>query len=65
MERYEQQRELEDFSTPWSRIISSRRTKLFAYINLSDAELDLYNRYYQMFRADVPTLFHSTALMSA
>ena len=31
------------------------KDKLFAYINLSDAELDLYNRYYQMLRADVPT----------
>ena len=28
------------------------KDKLFAYINLSDAELDLYNRYYQMFRAE-------------
>jgi deoxyguanosine kinase len=31
------------------------KDKLFAYINLSDAELALYNRYYQQFRADVPT----------
>ena len=31
------------------------KDKIFAYINLSDAELDLYNRYYQMFRAEVPT----------
>lgn len=30
------------------------KDKLFAYINLSDAELDLYNRYYQILRADVP-----------
>lgn len=30
------------------------KDKLFAYINLSDAELELYNRYYQMLRADVP-----------
>jgi deoxyguanosine kinase len=29
--------------------------KIFAYINLSDAELDLYNRYYQMFRVEAPT----------
>ena len=31
------------------------KDKLFAYINLSDAELDLYNRYYQILRADIPT----------
>ncbi len=31
------------------------KDKLFAYINLSDAELDLYNRYYQVFRREVPT----------
>jgi deoxyguanosine kinase len=31
------------------------KDKLFAYINLSDAELDLYNRYYQIFRAKAPT----------
>src|SRR5258708_1065695 len=30
------------------------KDKLFAYINLSDAELDLYNRYYNLFRNDVP-----------
>jgi deoxyguanosine kinase len=31
------------------------KDKLFAYINLTDAELDLYNRYYQVFRQEVPT----------
>ena len=31
------------------------KDKLFAYINLGDAELDLYNRYYQVFREEVPT----------
>jgi deoxyadenosine/deoxycytidine kinase len=30
------------------------KDKLFAYVNLTDAELDLYNRYYQMLRHDVP-----------
>jgi deoxyadenosine/deoxycytidine kinase len=30
------------------------KDKLFAYINLSDAELDLYNHYYNRFREDVP-----------
>jgi deoxyadenosine/deoxycytidine kinase len=31
------------------------KDKLFAYINLTDAELALYNRFYQLFRNDVPT----------
>jgi len=31
------------------------KDKLFAYINLTDAELALYNRYYQTFRNEVPT----------
>ena len=30
------------------------KDKLFAYLNLSDAELDLYNRYYEIFRTEVP-----------
>ena len=31
------------------------KDKLFAYLNLSDAELDIYNRYYNRFRDQVPT----------
>jgi deoxyguanosine kinase len=30
------------------------KDKLFAYLNLSDAELALYNRYYELFRTEVP-----------
>jgi deoxyguanosine kinase len=30
------------------------KDKLFAYLNLSDAELDLYNRYYEIFRTEAP-----------
>src|SRR5258707_13768266 len=30
------------------------KDKLFAYINLTDAELDIYNRYYQHFRDQLP-----------
>ena len=30
------------------------KDKIFAYINLSDAELDVYNRYYQYFREQLP-----------
>lgn len=31
------------------------KDKLFAYLNLTDAELDIYNRYYNVFREQVPT----------
>ncbi|MHB1023535.1 MAG: deoxynucleoside kinase [Acidobacteriaceae bacterium] len=31
------------------------KDKIFAYINLTDVELDLYNRYYQAFREQVRT----------
>lgn len=31
------------------------KDKLFAYLNLNDAELDVYNRYYEMFRKQVPS----------
>ena len=30
------------------------KDKLFAYINLTDAELEIYNRYYQHFHAQLP-----------
>jgi deoxyadenosine/deoxycytidine kinase len=58
-ERHEQMREvgklLADEPGPIVADYIFEKDKLFAYINLTDAELDLYNRYYQMFRADVPT----------
>ena len=31
------------------------KDKLFACLNLGDAELDVYNRYYDLFRQNVPT----------
>ncbi len=31
------------------------KDKVFACLNLSDAELDIYNRYYGLFRAQLPT----------
>jgi len=55
MERYEQMRREKN---PGDAIVSDyifEKDKLFAYVNLSDAELALYNRYYQMFREQVPT----------
>ena len=54
-ERYEQLRDLHDFDTPIVADYLFEKDKIFAYINLSDAELELYNRYYQMFRAELPT----------
>lgn len=54
MERYEQLRQLKDFDVPVVADYLFEKDKLFAYVNLSDAELNLYNRYYQMFREQVP-----------
>ena len=55
MERFEQLRQLKDFETPVISDYLFEKDKLFAYVNLSDAELDLYKRYYTMFREQVPT----------
>ena len=54
MERFEQMRGVKDFDTPVVSDYLFEKDKLFAYVNLSDAELALYNRYYQMFREQVP-----------
>jgi deoxyadenosine/deoxycytidine kinase len=53
-ERFEQMRQAKDFDTPVVSDYLFEKDKLFAYVNLSDAELALYNRYYQMFREQVP-----------
>ena len=55
MERHEQMLGLGDFTFPIVSDYLFEKDKIFAYINLTDAELALYNRYYQMFRADIPT----------
>ena len=44
-----------DLSTPIVSDYLFEKDKLFAYLNLSDAELDLYRHYYQMLRESVPT----------
>jgi len=31
------------------------KDKIFAYLNLSDTELEIYNRYYNKFREEIPT----------
>ncbi|MGC8550063.1 MAG: deoxynucleoside kinase [Acidobacteriaceae bacterium] len=54
-ERHAQLSEITDFSTPIVSDYLFEKDKLFAYLNLSDAELDLYRHYYQMLRETVPT----------
>jgi deoxyguanosine kinase len=56
--RFEQMSTL-DVKTPARRAIVAdyifEKDKLFAYLNLNDAELEVYNRYYEMFRKQAPT----------
>ena len=54
MERFDQMQALRDTDVPVVSDYLFEKDKLFAYLNLTDAELDLYNRYYQMFREQVP-----------
>ncbi len=54
MERFEQMRDLAGSDLPVVSDYLFEKDKLFAYLNLTDAELDLYNRYYQLFREQVP-----------
>jgi len=58
MERYSQMRQAaQDLATSPGPLVADylfEKDKLFAYINLTDAELELYNRFYQLFRPDVP-----------
>jgi len=57
VERYKQLREL-DLAANASRAVVSdylfEKDKLFAYLNLSDVELELYNRYYELFTEQIP-----------
>ena len=56
IERYEQ---LKTIDLNSNKIVVAdyifEKDKLFACINLSDAELEVYNRYYTAFRAELPT----------
>jgi deoxyadenosine/deoxycytidine kinase len=56
-QRYEQMKGAgrDDAAAPVVADYIFEKDKLFAYINLSDAELALYNAYYQHFREQVPT----------
>ena len=57
IERYKQLRDL-DLAAPARRAVVSdylfEKDKIFAYLNLSDAELALYDQYYQMLAEQVP-----------
>ena len=58
VERYEQLRALEAGPNSHKTIIADyifEKDKIFACVNLSDAELAVYNRYYDIFREQVPT----------
>ena len=56
--RYEQLGGLEVKRNPNKTYVADyifEKDKLFACLNLGDAELDVYNRYYELFRQNVPT----------
>lgn len=56
--RFEQLKALDLTSNANKRFVADyifEKDKLFAYINLSDAEIEIYNRYYDLFRSQLPT----------
>jgi len=55
--RFEQLQRLEVGPKSQKAVVADyifEKDKIFAYINLSDAELEVYNRYYQLFRQQLP-----------
>jgi len=55
--RFEQLRALEVGPKSRKTVVADyifEKVKIFAYINLSDPELEVYNRYYQLFREQLP-----------
>jgi deoxyguanosine kinase len=55
--RFEQLRNLEVGPKSQKIVVADyvfEKDKIFAYINLNDAELEIYNRYYQFFREQLP-----------
>jgi deoxyadenosine/deoxycytidine kinase len=57
MRRFEQLHRLEVGSHSHQAVVADyifEKDKIFAYVNLSDAELEVYNRYYQHFRQQLP-----------
>jgi len=58
IERYEQLKALDHGPQSLKTIVADyifEKDKLFACLNLGDAELAVYNRYYERFRDEVPT----------
>ncbi|HLJ89194.1 MAG TPA: deoxynucleoside kinase [Candidatus Angelobacter sp.] len=57
IQRFEQLRALEVGPGSQKAIVADyifEKDKIFAYINLADAELEVYNRYYNFFREQLP-----------
>jgi deoxyadenosine/deoxycytidine kinase len=57
MRRFEQLHRLEVGPNSHKAVVADyifEKDKIFAYINLSDSELEVYNRYYQHFRQQLP-----------
>ena len=57
IERYKQLRDLDLSATANRTVVSDyvfEKDKIFAYLNLSDAELRLYNEYYKLLREEIP-----------
>lgn len=57
MRRFEQLRTLEVGPNSRRTVVADymfEKDKIFAYINLSDSELDVYNHYYHLFREQLP-----------
>lgn len=57
IERYRQLRDLDLGSTGRRMVVSDyvfEKDKIFAYLNLGDAELELYDRYYELLVGDIP-----------
>jgi len=57
IERYKQLRDLDLAATANRTVVSDyvfEKDKIFAYLNLSDAELCLYNDYYELLREEIP-----------
>jgi len=57
VQRFEQLRRLEVGPQSHKTVVTDyifEKDKIFAYINLTDAELEIYNRYYHHFREQLP-----------